>query len=300
LTRCLLLLCLLPALVLAEEAPDATTATYRSTVSEVSVTFFATDENNHPLSALQTEDFAVVDDGTVVRQFRSLTRSDETALDVVVAVDASESVTPRFQTAMNAVLRLVSQTDLANDDSISVLSFAGLQPSVICAGDCRAPAAGEKLRALTAAGPTPLFDTLAYGADFISSHHTQSARPVLVLFSDGDDSISKASFRDALQAITAGGTLLYAVDVSQPGSRSRGSLVLQQLAGATGGRYFSLGDGSANVLQAALDDLRASYVVTYSLPNPAVGFHSLRILPKHNLSLRFHCRSGYYYGTSIP
>ena len=53
-------------------------------------------------------------------------------------------------------------------------------------------------------------------------------------------------------------------------------------------------------VKGALADLRASYVVTYQLPSRAVGFHSLRILPKHNLNLRFHCRNGYYYEASIP
>jgi len=62
---------------------------YRSTVSEVRVTFFATDENNHPLATLTKSDFAVVDNERVVRNFRSLTHSDESSLDVVALVDLS-------------------------------------------------------------------------------------------------------------------------------------------------------------------------------------------------------------------
>jgi hypothetical protein len=67
------------------------------------------------------------------------------------------------------------------------------------------------------------------------------------------------------------------------------------MADATGGRSFSAQDDVTDVLEAALADLRASYVVTYALPSHAAGFHSLRILPKHNLNLRFHCRRGYFY-----
>jgi hypothetical protein len=36
-------------------------------------------------------------------------------------------------------------------------------------------------------------------------------------------------------------------------------------------------------------------VVSYALPSRQKGFHSLRILPKHNLNLQFHSRKGYYY-----
>jgi hypothetical protein len=67
------------------------------------------------------------------------------------------------------------------------------------------------------------------------------------------------------------------------------------MAEATGGRSFSVQDDAADVLEAALADLSASYVVTYPLPSRMAGFHSLRILPKHNLNLRFHCRRGYFY-----
>jgi len=75
--------------------------TYRSTVSEVRVTFFATDENNHALATLTSSDFAVVDNELVVRNFRSFAHSEETALDVVALVDLSESVAPRFRVAMS-------------------------------------------------------------------------------------------------------------------------------------------------------------------------------------------------------
>src|SRR5208337_4805875 len=82
---------------------------YRSAVSEVRVTFFATDENNRPLATVTKSDFAVVDNELVVRNFRSFTRSDETSLDMVVLVDLSESVAPHFRVAMSDVLQLVAR-----------------------------------------------------------------------------------------------------------------------------------------------------------------------------------------------
>lgn len=300
-TRLALLLLLLPGVLFAgNSANTPSLTTYHSTVSEVRVTFFTTDENNRTIDSIRTDDFAIVDDDRVVREFRSLTHSDETELDIVVMVDTSESVAPRFAETMNDVLQLVSQKQLAADDKISILSFGGLQPSVLCTGDCRTADAEQRLLAVRPAGATPLFDALAYGANFISRRQTPGVRPVLVLFSDGDDTISKTSARDALQAVIASGALLYTVDMNRTEGPSPGSAALQQMAEATGGRYFSIRDGASKVLQAALEDLRASYVVTYHLPSPEAGFHSLRILPKHNLNLRFHCRSGYYYGTNIP
>jgi len=290
---------LFPCVFITGSANDAPVSTYHTGTSEVRVTFFATDQNNQLVDTVVKDDFAVVDSGAVIRDFSSLTRSNETALDVVAVVDTSESVAPRFHTAMNDVLQLVSQRPLAADDNISVVSFSGLRPVLLCTRDCRSPAAGQRLLAVKAAGPTPLFDALVYAANFSSSRRAPGVRQVLILFSDGNDTISITSARDALQAIIASSALLYTVDLNESHASS-GSILLDRMAEATGGRSFSARDGAVNVLQAALADLRASYVVTYPLPSHVAGFHSLRLLPKHNLNLRFHCRSGYYYEDRIP
>src|SRR5579862_9616871 len=86
----------LPVLAFAGSGADLPADTYRTTVSEVRVSFFATDQNNRPVENIGRDDFAVVDNGLIVRDFRSLIRSGETELNLVAVVDASESVGPRF------------------------------------------------------------------------------------------------------------------------------------------------------------------------------------------------------------
>jgi hypothetical protein len=65
---------------------------YHSTVSEVRLTFFAT-EHNQSIAQLQQHDFAVVDNGLVVRDFRSFGRSGVTQLEVLLLVDSSRTRT---------------------------------------------------------------------------------------------------------------------------------------------------------------------------------------------------------------
>jgi VWFA-related protein len=284
--------------------------TYRSTVSEVRVTFFATDESNHPVATLTKSDFAVVDNELVVRNFRSFTHSDETSLDVVALVDLSESVAPRLRVAMNDVLQLVAREQSIPDDNISVLSFGGTfggtfggaRPAILCSSGCRASDSVSRLLAVKSSGTTPLFDALIFGADFISHHRRAGVRPVLILFSDGNDTISLHSPREAVEAVLDGGALIYSVDMGTSENQTSGSTFLRQVSDATGGRYFSLGfsqqHGAAAVLNAVLEDLRASYVVAYDLPRHQDGFHALRLLPTHNLNLKFHSRNGYYYEPS--
>jgi VWFA-related protein len=280
--------------------------TYHSTVSQVRVTFFATDENNHPVGTLTRSDFAVIDSELVVRTFRSFTPSDETSLDMVALVDVSGSVAPRLRIAIRDVQELVAREQSIPDDNIAVLSFGafggtsgGLRPAILCSSGCRTSDSVSKLLAVKSSGTTPLFDALILASDFISLHGRAGARPVLILFSDGNDTISLHSARDALDAVVAGGAVIYSVDMGKPTNPSAGSMFLRQMSDASGGRYFSLQEGIANVLSAVLEDLRASYVVTYDLPSHQAGLHSLRLMPTHNLNLTFHSRNSYYYEPSL-
>jgi VWFA-related protein len=296
----------------AEKTNDSSTLpTYRSIVSQVQVTFFATDENNHPVAALTKSDFAVVDNGLVIRNFRSFSAAADTSLDVVALVDLSESVEPRLRVAIREVGQLVAREQSIADDDVAVLYFGAefggtsgaasgqIRPAILCSSGCRAPDSVSTLLRAKSGGITPLFDALIFASDFISHHRRAGARPVLILFSDGNDTISLHSAREALEAVVAGGALIYSVDTGKPANPSTGSMFLRQVSDSSGGRYFSLQDGVANVMSAVLEDLRASYVVTYDLPSQQAGFHSLRLMPTHNVNLRFHSRNRYYDGPSL-
>ncbi|HEV2395346.1 MAG TPA: VWA domain-containing protein [Candidatus Sulfotelmatobacter sp.] len=280
--------------VSAGTAHDSPPVAYRTGTSEVRVTFFATGQNNRPLANVTVNDFAVVDSETVIRDFRSLNRSNETSLDIVLLLDCSGSVAPVFRKAVQDVLRLASPPSPQTLGTISVVTFSGLKPTLLCADECGSSAAA-KLISVTASGPTPLFDTLTFTAKFLSRRYMPGVRQVVIVFSDGVDTISGASPKEALEAVASMGAILYAVDSQSEASPSNKSPWLHKMAEATGGRTFSLQDDTHNILEAVLADLRASYVVTYALPSHAAGFHSLRILPKHDLNLQFHCRRGYFY-----
>lgn len=288
-------LVLLASFLLAGSAGDNAQTIYRTGTSEVRVSFFATDQNGHPLDKITKEDFAVVDNGLVIRDFRSLTRSDETALDVVALVDTSESVEPSFRANMRHVIKLAESESSLPGDMLSIIEFSALQPRLVCSGNCRSASSDQKLHSVKAQGATPLFDALTYTAEFVARRRVAGVRQLVILFSDGIDTISRTSAREAFEALLGTGAVLYAVDVDASGSRSRGSLLLQQLSEASGGRSLSARENTGDVLQTILSDLRSAYVVTYLLPSHQKGLHSLHILPKHNLNLRFHSRRGYSY-----
>ena len=269
--------------------------TLRSSVSEVRVTFSTTDQNNRVMATIQPSDFAVVDQDLVVREFRSFTRSEDTRLEVAILVDLSGSITPQFRQELSNVVQLILQDDGVPDESFSVISFRDLKPKVVCDGNCRALNAVAPFAAVASGGQTPLYDSVVFASHMLARRNDLHTRKIVILFSDGADTISLKSFTDALDTALADDVAIYSVDLSNPSHGSPGTQVLRSFAVSTGGRYFPLQAGAAKVLDAVLEDFHATYTVAYKLPSQAAGFHLVRILPTHNPSLQFHCRRGYYY-----
>jgi Mg-chelatase subunit ChlD len=180
-----------------------------------------------------------------------------------------------------------------------MFSFHGLQPVLLCAENCRASRSAERLPAGRAGGLTPLFDAIVYASEFLSHQGDAHAEKVLIVFSDGVDTSSRNSLRDAVDASLRSEVQVDCIDVNQQSHSSEGAGVLRDLAGATGGGYFSPPNGAIRALNAILEDFRTSYSVTYQLPSRTPGFHPVRILPTHNLNLQFRSRSGYYYPNQV-
>ncbi len=268
--------------------------TYRSSASEVRLVFFATDEHDHAVESLQKDDFAVIDDGMVIRDFRSFTRSAPIKLDVIVLCDSSESVLPHFKEQTADVLALVSLSPWNPDDRITVLSFSGIETRTVCAADCRGSFTAGRMAAVPRGGSTPLFDALDTATGLLRQRRKPDVWPVIILFSDGDDTISKSSFHEASENILASGAHVYAIDVSSPGQESNGTATLQRLADDSGGRRIRIGEGAVRIFHDVIEDLNSARVVTYALPKSTSEFHSIRILPTHNFNLQFRCRRGYY------
>ncbi|HTW31897.1 MAG TPA: VWA domain-containing protein [Candidatus Sulfotelmatobacter sp.] len=275
-------------------AVDPPDVTYQSKVSEVQLSFSVTDQNNHGVATLEAGDFAVVDEDIIVRHFKSFTRTRWTKMEIAILVDASGSMAPHFTREAAALLELVSESSGIPDENISLFSFQGLQPALVCAGDCRASHGAEQIPAPRSGGLTPLFDTIVFAADYLGRHSDNDTEKILILFSDGQDTISRTSLDDAIDATLGRDIRLYSIDLN-PDASSRGSDVLSGLANASGGGYFLGGDASRRAMDAILEGFQASYVVAYRLPSSDAGFHPVRILPTHNSNLQFRSRSGYFY-----
>ncbi len=238
--------CILTAAVLRRNFPGhgqetGPNITYRTNATEVRLNFSAMDQNNHGVATLQASDFAVVDKDVIVRNFQSFTRSDWTKLEIAILVDASESVAPHFRQEMADALELVSQTGGVPEENLSMFSFQGSQPALLCAGDCRSSHAAERLPGRTRpADLTPLFDTIVFAADFLAQPGRRPCR-------ESSDRVLRWSWTpsagvrcgDAIDASLESEVQLDCIDLNKAAARwLAGAAVLKTLASATGGRYF--------------------------------------------------------------
>lgn len=277
--------------------PEKPTFSFHADANEIRLTFSATDQNDHGVATLQATDVVVVDRDIVVRQFQTFSRADWTKVEIAILADNSESVRPRFQKELSDMLGLLSQSQGIPDDSLSVICFRNSQPDLVCAGDCRTSHGVDRLASTQPGGFTPLFDAIIFATDFLARRSDPHTEKILVVLSDGADTISRHTLSDASEAAAQNEVEIYGVDLNH--STSSGSALLYHLSSATGGRYFSGRANATNVLDGILEHFHATYVVSYRLPSHVSGFHAVRILPTHNLNLQFRSRSGYYYPDNI-
>lgn len=267
---------------------------YRSTVSEVRLLFFATDKYNRPVADLDQSDFAVVDNDHIVRRFRSFSRATPHRLDMVVLLDLSESALPSLSQEVATIVRLISQWPWNSEDSLSLVAFSGMTAKFICAIDCQRRFTPEFITPAGEGGATPLYDALQFSAAWLSRRQQGDVWPLIILLSDGQDNISKASFREAMETTWASEAQIYAIDIGVSGRPTSGTAILQKLAADSGGRYFKMAETDDSLFDSIIADLRRARVVTYLPPDFSPGFHSVRILPARDLNLRFRSRQGYY------
>lgn len=275
-------------------AADETGYAIRTSVNEVRLAFAASDRQGHVIKTLHSSDVAVADNGSIIRQFRSFRPASESPLDLVILLDASDSVALRIPAEIAEVTSFIEDSSWGERDRVSILAFGGLQPQLLCARNCDGEAARVKLSALRANGATPLYDALLQASEILKENSNSESRPAMVLFSDGVDTISMHSATDALQAAQNIQSAIYSVNLSSSkAASSKGDAVLNYLAASTGGLSFGLKQNVVAVLRMILDDLHSGYVLTYVLPEQSVGQHSVRILPTSDPKIQFRSRLAY-------
>jgi VWFA-related protein len=295
----------LPLLLLA--AQQAQAPVFGTRVESVVVDAYVS-ENGQPLPGLRAESFEVKDDGVV--QKVELVAQEDAPLQAILALDVSGSVAGPKLVALKAAA--ASFLDgLRSQDLPTLLTFSHEMRATSGLPGDPSPVR-TALSAAQAGGATALHDALYAALQLADPRH---GRPVILVFTDGADSMSWLDAKQVVAAARESDAVVYAVDAETSQKRlgglstevysqraASGSLqtnadkmgaptkisasvnsahseFLRALADETGGQVWRTDQGMslAEGFLRALDQVKTRYVLRYEPLARADGFHKLEV-----------------------
>jgi Ca-activated chloride channel homolog len=246
----------------AAPAEDPAT-TFRVNVKLVNVFSTVTNPGGAPVSSLKQEDFQVFEDGKP-QKIAVFQRESELPLSIVIAIDTSLSTRNNQHLELDSARRF-AHTILRPIDGISLFQFSEVVDQLTpFTADIRVIDRG--ISRIHSGAATALYDTLYLGSDALLDRR---GRKVMVVITDGGDTVSKTSYQDAVREAQQAEVILYSVIIvpieSNAGRDIGGEHALIQLSRDTGGKYFYA--SSLEQLDAAFrqisDELRTQYLIAY-------------------------------------
>lgn len=183
---------------------------FRSGIDVVRVDVLVTEENR-PVTGLRESDFEVFDNG-VRQQPRLITERE--ALTLVLALDTSASVRGRKLSDLVEATRSVLD-DVRPGDRVALLTFSE-RLALECAPTTDLSTVRARLSHLSGAGSTALNDAVFAGV-WLAGREAQ--RSLVLVFSDGRDTMSWLKPVSVEQSIIRSGALVYGVTAGTPQRR---------------------------------------------------------------------------------
>jgi Ca-activated chloride channel family protein len=278
------------------------TPTFHVDVPLVNVFASVTDKAGAPIGGLTKDDFQLFENGKA-QTIAVFERDTSAPLAIVLAVDVSGSVYKDFAAEQQAAQHFAKDV-LRAQDRADVVAFAdGTREVTGFTGDARRIAGG--LGGLhPGTGGTAFYSSISLGSGLLRPEH---GRRVLVMISDGDNTVNGVSYQDALDEAVRDEVMIYSIiDVPVAASAGRdlaGEHAMITLAEQTGGRAYYADQASLDqVFHRIADDLRTQYLLGYYPHKPAPeeqggGFRSIAVKMSNaanNTKYSVRNRPGYY------
>ena len=232
-------------------------------VKLVNVFLTVTDANGAPARTLTKDNFALFEDG-VPQAISVFSRESQLPLSIVMAVDASLS------TKKDLKLELVSARKFAHEimrpqDAMSLYQFSEVVEELVpFTSDLKRIDAGiERVHVRSA---TAMYDAIYLGAEAL---YKRPGRKVMVIITDGGDTMSSTSYQEALRAAQQSEATVYSMIVvpieASAGRELGGEHALIQLSHDTGGKHFYADTlpRLERAFEQISDELRAQYLLAY-------------------------------------
>jgi Ca-activated chloride channel homolog len=245
------------------DGDDQSTPTFKVNVKLVNVFTTVTNAAGQPVSSLKQDDFQLFEDG-YPQQIAVFHRESELPLSIVVAIDTSLSTRGDQRLELESARRF-AHTILRPIDGLSLFQFSEIVDQLTpFTADMRT--IDKAINRVHSGAATALYDTLYLGSDALLARR---GRKVMVVITDGGDTVSKTSYQEAIREAQEAEVILYSIIIvpieNSAGRDIGGEHALIQLARDTGGKYFYA--SGIEQLDAAFrqisDELRTQYLIAY-------------------------------------
>lgn len=235
----------------------------RVTTSLVSVPVSVMDRDGRYIFDLKQEDFHIYEDGKEqeIAHFSNV----EQPFSVVMLMDSSSSTISYMEQIREAAAAFIAQ--LRAKDSVLPITFDGsMHPLLYNRTSNRQAlnAALAKMRTDEGNNGTRLYDAVDFAYQWLKRIR---GRKAIILFTDGDDTWSKATLEGTLRDATELDALVYTIHYGSSPSAS----YLTSLAEKTGGHFYQADDIEMvkRAFIAVAEELRHQYSIGYYPKEPA-------------------------------
>jgi Ca-activated chloride channel family protein len=212
------------------------------------------------VGGLRQQDFEILEDEQPQRV--ATITSEDSPLDLIVAIDISGSMEDALEDVKAAVRQLLSK--LRPGDAVTLLGFNDTT-FVVAEREQNRQVRESAVDLLSAWGGTALYDATVRALDLVTR---QTGRKGVVIFSDGDDRNSLTTRDTAMSRVQSSDAMLYTIGFGSGATVPRLRTSLESYARATGGRAFFPRQAKAldGVFDEIVADLAHQYVLSYA-PN---------------------------------
>jgi len=303
-----------PAAPAAPATPGQNQPPIRVTTGLVHLVVTVTDRQHDLVTDLNQSDFTILENG-VPQPITFFGRETDLPLRIALLLDTSNSIRARLQFEKDAAIDFLNKVIRRDKDLAFLVTFDN-EPEVIQDYTDEVGLLNTAIRDQRAGGATALNDAISMASEKLSRAPAPRAeesdiRRVIVVISDGHDTLSDHALIDAINGSIRSEAVVYTVStntdwlaIDNPNKPKKynmdnGDRVLQQVADETGGRAFfpyKVDDLARSFLDISTE-LRSQYFVGYTPKNlPESGEYRKIIVETDRKGLQVRSRRGYYAG----
>ena len=284
----------------APEGQSEAATTLKVDVNLVNVFVTVTDQHGAPVGGLTKENFTLKEDDRD-QTIKVFDRESGLPLSIALAIDTSLSTRHDLPLEQASAKRFAHEI-LRPVDALSVYAFSENVQEATRGYTADLKRIDESIDHIRVGAATALYDAIYLASRALDQ---RKGRKIIVLITDGGDTISKVDYKEAVRAAEEAEALVYSIIVvpieNSAGREIGGEHALIQLSEDTGGKYYYATSVAQldDAFRKISDELRTQYLLAY-YPSQHTSFSEFRRIEvkvvgaAESAGYRVRHRAGYY------